>query len=150
MQLSSNITTNGTGIIFNPVNCQNQITEPIHQYLVSLYPKLKQKYHQFTIKYTDPDDRFGLIQLIKIYDDLYIGNAYTMFDPNDNTENQRRIDEYTLKETLTRFDTYTKRNGIKGYVPEQCVPNWNIIRQFIKENTNLTIIQFPHKKYHQN
>lgn len=137
----SDITNLHSGIIFNPINCQNQITEPIHQYLVSLYPKLKQKYHQFAIKYTNPDDRFGLIQLIKVSDTLTIANAYTTFDNNDLSDDQKRIDEYTLKETLTRFNTYVNRLQTTGYIQENSVPNWNSIERFILENTNLTIVK---------
>lgn len=139
----SDITNLHSGIIFNPINCQNQITEPIHQYLVSLYPKLKQKYHQFAIKYTNPDDRFGLIQLIKVSNTLTIANAYTTFDNNDLSDDQKRLDEYTLKETLTRFNTYVKRQQKKGFVLEHSTPNWSAIKRFILENTDLTIVKLP-------
>lgn len=139
--LQSDITTLHSGIIFNPVNCQNQLTEPTHQALISMYPKLKRKYHQFALKYPNPDDRFGLIQLIKLSDTISVANAYTIFDTHSTSEDDIRINEYTLKETLTRFNTYVNRLQTTGYIQENSVPNWNSIKHFILENTNLTIVK---------
>lgn len=139
----SDITTLHLGIIFNPVNCQNQLTEPTHQALISMYPKLKRKYHQFALKYPNPDDRFGLIQLIKVSNTLSVANAYTIFDTHTTYEDDIRINEYTLKETLTRFNTYVNRLQTTGYIPEQCVSNWDAIKRFILENTDLTIVKLP-------
>ena len=139
----SDITTLQSGIIFNPVNCQNKLVESTHQTLISMYPKLKQKYHQFTLKYPNPDDRFGLIQLIKLSDTLSVANAYTIFDTHTISEDDIRINEYTLKETLTRFNTYVNRLQTTGYIPEHCVSNWNAINRFILENTDLTIVKLP-------
>ena len=132
----SDITTLHSGIIFNPVDCQNQLTEPTHQALISMYPKLKRKYHQFTLKYPNPDDRFGLIQLIKLSDTLSVANTYTIFDTHTTSE-----DDIRIKETLTRFNTYVNRLQTTGYIQENSVPNWNSIKRFILENTNLTIVK---------
>ena len=57
-------------------------------------------------------------------------------------------DEYALKNSLERFNAYTKRLGIQGYVPHRigcglAGGDWKVIKRFILENTDLTIVKLP-------
>ena len=57
---------------------------------------------------------------------------------------------FILPLSIATISTTLKVVFLKEYkYTIQCVPNWNVIRQFIKENTNLIVIPFPYKKYHQ-
>jgi hypothetical protein len=148
-QITADITTITEGAILHQVNCQDKLGAGVALALATKYPKVKQRYHAFTKKYPTPDDRFGLIQVIRVTDTLLVCNSFTQMDyGNADVTGKVYTDEYALKNSLERFDNYTKRLGIQGYVPHRigcglAGGDWKVIKRFILENTDLTIVKLP-------
>ena len=73
--INKDITTLKKGILLQQVNCQNAMGSGVAKAIYLKWPIVKEEYHKFS-QNKNPNDLLGLIQEIKINDDLLVVQVY--------------------------------------------------------------------------
>ena len=78
----TDITTITKGVIMHQVNCQNVMGAGVAKALYTKYPQVKEQFHQLATQpeYNTPQKRFGLVQLVKINEQLVILNSFSQLN----------------------------------------------------------------------
>lgn len=77
--IKKDITDVTSGIIAHQVNCTNHIGSGVAKAIITKWPIVKVKYHEWCNLRT-PDELIGTIQLISISDDLIVANCFSQRD----------------------------------------------------------------------
>ena len=140
------ITTIEHGYIMHQVNCQDVMGAGVAKALYTKHPEVKRAYHAFARTHPTPESRFGLIQPVKITDDLTICNSFTQFGYGNSAKTGKTYtDEKKLMDALSRFDARAKENKMPAYVPDRigcglAGGNWDAIKNHILTKTDITIV----------
>lgn len=144
--IRKDISTITHGVIMHQVNCQNKMGAGVAKALYNTYPQVKTEYHQIAYQpqFNTPQKRFGLLQHVKITDDLVIFNSFSQLDYGRN-KSIKYTDEEVLMTNLQRFDEYAKYHHLPAYVPERigcglANGNWSTIKTFIETETDIIIV----------
>lgn len=146
----SDITKITRGVIMHQVNCQNVMGAGVAKALYTKYPQVKEQFHQLANKneYNTPLKRFGLVQPVKINDQLFIFNSFSqMYYGRD--KNRVYTDETALIANLNKLDTWAKKHNLPAYVPARigcglAGGDWNRIKHYIENHTDIIIVD-PNK-----
>lgn len=114
--INKDITTLKKGVLLQQVNCQNVMGSGVAKAIYLKWPIVKEEYHKFS-QNKNPNDLLGLIQEIKINEDLLIRNIKEI------------ADKYSDK---TIVIPYLIGCGLGG-------GNWDYIFKNIKDINNLLI-----------
>ena len=112
------------------------------------YPEIKEAFHAFAKTYTKPKERFGWIQPVRVSNTLVICNSFSQFTfGNSRMTGICYTDMLTLKSALKRFDARAKKAGKRAYVHAYigcglAGGDWNDIRNFILNETDITIVAY--------
>lgn len=117
--INKDITTLKKGILLQQVNCQNAMGSGVAKAIYTKWPIVKEEYHKFA-QNKNPNDLLGLIQEIKINEDLLIKNIKEI------------ANKYSNK---TIVIPYLIGCGLGG-------GNWNYIFENIKNINNLLICKY--------
>lgn len=140
------ITAIKRGYIMHQVNCQDVMGAGVAKALYTKYPQVKRAYHAFAKAHPTPESRFGLVQPVKVSDDLTICNSFTQFGYGNSAKTGKTYtDEKKLMDALSRFDARAKENNMLAYVPDRigcglAGGNWNTIKNHILNKTDITIV----------
>lgn len=144
--IKKDITTITQGVIMHQVNCKNKMGAGVAKALYTAYPQVKAEYHQiaYNQQFNTPEKRFGLLQPVKINEDLIIFNSFSQLDYGCN-KSIKYTDEDVLMTNLKRFNKYAKYHHLPAYVPERigcglANGNWNTIKTFIETETDIIIV----------
>ncbi len=142
----TDITTITKGVIMHQVNCQNVMGAGVAKALYTKYPQVKEQFHQLATQpeYNTPQKRFGLVQLVKINEQLVILNSFSQL--NYGRKRKCYTDMQALEANLTKLDTYAKEHNLPAYVPARigcglAGGDWSRIEKYIKENTDIIIVE---------
>lgn len=148
MLIQKDITTIEKGIIMHQVNCQNVMGADVAKAIYLKHPLVKQAFHDLAKKepYNTPTKRFGLVQPVRINDQLIILNSFSQLYYGRN-KNIKYTDENALIKNLKKLDVYAKERNLPAYVPEKIGCNlangdWNKIKDFIEKETDIIIVSF--------
>ena len=147
-EITGDITAITDGYIMHQVNCQNVMGAGVAKSLASKYPEIKEAFHAFAKTYTKPKERFGWIQPVRVSPSLVICNSFSQFTfGNSRMTGICYTDMLTLKSALKRFDVRAKKAGKPAYVPVYigcglAGGDWNDIRHFILNETDITIVAY--------
>ena len=147
-EITGDITAITSGYIMHQVNCQNVMGAGVAKSLATKYPELKKAYHDFAKTYQTPKERFGWIQPVRVSNTLVICNSFSQLTyGNSRVTGICYTDMPTLKDALKRFDARAKKAGQPAYVPAYigcglAGGDWNDLRQFILNETDITIVAY--------
>ena len=148
MLIQKDITTIEKGVIMHQVNCQNVMGAGVAKAIYLKHPLVKQAFHDLAKKepYNTPTKRFGLVQPVKINNELIILNSFSQLYYGRN-KNIKYTDESKLMPNLRKLDNYAKERNLPAYVPEKigcglANGNWNKIKDFIEKETDIIIVSF--------
>ena len=145
MLIQKDITTVEKGVIMHQVNCQNIMGAGVAKVIYLKHPLVKQAFHDLAKKepYNTPNKRFGLVQPIRINEQLIVLNSFSQLYYGRNN-NIKYTDESALIKNLKKLDVYAKERNLPAYVPEKIGCNlangdWNKIKDFIENETDIII-----------
>ena len=145
MLIQKDITTIKKGVIMHQVNCQNVMGAGVAKAIYLKHPLGKQAFHDFAKKepYNTPSKRFGLVQPVRINEQLIVLNSFSQLYYGRN-KNIKYTDDNTLIKNLKKLDVYAKERNLPAYVPEKigcnlANGNWNKIKDFIENETDIII-----------
>lgn len=145
MLIQKDITTIEKGVIMHQVNCQNVMGAGVAKAIYLKHPLVKQAFHDLAKKepYNTPSKRFGLVQPVRINEQLIVLNSFSQLYYGRN-KNIKYTDENTLIKNLKKLDVYAKERNLPAYVPEKigcnlANGNWNKIKDFIENETDIII-----------
>lgn len=145
MLIQKDITTVEKGVIMHQVNCQNIMGAGVAKTIYLKHPLVKQAFHDLAKKepYNTPSKRFGLVQPIRINEQLIVLNSFSQLYYGRN-KNIKYTDESALIKNLKKLDVYAKERNLPAYVPEKIGCNlangdWNKIKDFIENETDIII-----------
>lgn len=144
--MCTDITTIQTGVIMHQVNCQDVMGAGVAKVLYTKYPQVKEKFHQLATQpdYNTPTKRFGLVQPVRISDQLVVLNSFSQLYYG-RKKDVVYTDHQALLTNLSKLDAYAKKHNLPAYVPARigcglAGGDWATIEKYIKENTNITIV----------
>ena len=145
MLIQKDITTVEKGVIMHQVNCQNVMSAGVAKAIYLKHPLVKQAFHDLAKKepYNTPNKRFGLVQPVRINEQLIILNSFSQLYYGRN-KNIKYTDENALIKNLKKLDVYAKERNLPAYVPERigcnlANGNWDKIKDFIENETDIII-----------
>lgn len=145
MLIQKDITTIEKGVIMHQVNCQNVMGAGVAKAIYLKHPLVKQSFHDLAKKepYNTPSKRFGLVQPVRINEQLIVLNSFSQLYYGRN-KNIKYTDENALIKNLKKLDAYAKERNLPTYVPEKIGCNlangdWNKIKDFIENETDIII-----------
>lgn len=128
------------------VNCQDVMGAGVAKVLYTKYPQVKEKFHQLATQpdYNTPTKRFGLVQPVRISDQLVVLNSFSQLYYG-RKKDVVYTDHQALLTNLSKLDAYAKKHNLPAYVPARigcglAGGDWATIEKYIKENTNITIV----------
>ena len=143
----------------NITNAQKHTLEVLEQndcivFDLQSFPKEKQefftenvqKFHQLATKneYNTPLKRFGLVQPVKINDQLVVFNSFSQLYYGRDKD-RVYTNEKALIANLNKLDTWAKEHNLPAYVPARigcglAGGNWNRIKRHIENHTDIIIV----------
>ena len=142
----TDITTIDKGVIMHQVNCQNVMGAGVAKALYTKYPQVKEKFHQLATQstYNTPTKRFGLVQPVRISDQLVVLNSFSQLHYG-RKKGVVYTDHQALLTNLSKLDAYAKEHNLPAYVPARigcglAGGDWTMVEKYIKENTDITIV----------
>ena len=145
MRIQKDITTIEKGVIMHQVNCQNVMGADVTKAIYLKHPIVKQEFHNLAKQepYNTPSKRFGLVQPVRINEQLIVLNSFSQLYYGRN-KNIKYTDESALIKNLKKLDVYAKERNLPAYVPEKIGCNlangdWNKIKDFIENETDVII-----------
>lgn len=145
MLIQKDITTVEKGVIMHQVNCQNVMSAGVAKAIYLKHPLVKQAFHDLAKKepYNTPNKRFGLVQPVRINEQLIVLNSFSQLYYGRN-KNIKYTDENALIKNLKKLDVYAKKRNLPAYVPERigcnlANGNWDKIKDFIENETDIII-----------
>ena len=142
----SDVTKISRGVIMHQVNCQNVMGAGVAKALYTKYPQVKEKFHQLATKneYNTHLKRFGLVQPVKINDQLVVFNSFSQLYYGRD-KNRVYTNEKALIANLNKLDTWAKEHNLPAYVPARigcglAGGNWNRIKRHIENHTDIIIV----------
>ena len=133
--MCTDITTIAKGVIMHQVNCQNVMGAGVAKALYNKYPQ---------VNYNTPTKRFGLVQPVKISDQLVVLNSFSQLYYG-RKKDVIYTDHQALLTNLSKLDAYAKKHNLPAYVPARigcglAGGDWAMVEKYIKENTDITIV----------
>lgn len=148
MLIKKDITTIEKGVIMHQVNCQDLMGAGVAKAIYLKHPAVKESFHKLAKQetYNTPKKRFGLVQPVKINEQLIVLNSFSQLYYGRN-KNIKYTDENALIKNLKKLDIYAKERNLPAYVPEKIGCNlangdWNKIKDFIEKETDITIVSW--------
>jgi len=142
----TDITTIDKGVIMHQVNCQDIMGAGVAKALYTKYPQVKEKFHQLATQpdYNTPDKRVGLVQPVRISDQLVVLNSFSQLYYG-RKKGVVYTDHQSLLTNLSKLDAYAKKHNLPAYVPARigcglAGGDWSIVEQHIKQHTDITIV----------
>ena len=142
----SDVTKISRGVIMHQVNCQNVMGAGVAKALYTKYPQVKEKIHQLATKneYNTPLKRIGLVQPVKINDQLVVFNSFSQLYYGRDKD-RVYTNEKALIANLNKLDTWAKEHNLPAYVPARigcglAGGNWNRIKRHIENHTDIIIV----------
>ncbi|KRL84311.1 hypothetical protein [Ligilactobacillus equi] len=111
------------GVIFNEVNCYNQIDNRNTWELSNLYPAFWDK--MVSLREKDPDkELYGKLSLIEVDNNLKIVNSYSRLNKELHYVNKRQKAELDcLADNIIKIDKWAKQKNLTVYLPYQIREN---------------------------
>lgn len=148
MIIKKDITTIKKGVIMHQVNCQDVMGVGVAKAIYLKHPAVKESFHKLAKQeaYKTPKKRFGLVQPVKINNELIVLNSFSQLYYGSN-KNIKYTDESKLMANLRKLDNYAKERNLPAYVPEKigcglANGDWKKIKDFIEKETNIIIVSF--------
>lgn len=136
--INKDITTLKKGVLLQQVNCQNVMGSGVAKAIYLKWPIVKEEYHKFS-QNKNPNGLLGLIQEIKINEDLLVVNSFTQLTYG-------RIGKHTNEDLLIRnikkiTDKYSNKTIVIPYLIGCGLGggDWDYIFKNIKDINNLLI-----------
>lgn len=141
--IKGDITSIKKGIIVHQVNCQNAMGSGVAKALYTKYPQVKNEFHKLATKQglLYPTDRLGVLQEVKVNDDLSIYNSFSQL--NYGTIG-KHTNEPLLVNNICKVAETNKDKEV--YIPYLIGcglggGDWKTIYNGIKHIENLTIVR---------
>ena len=139
--INKDITTLKKGILLQQVNCQNAMGSGVAKAIYTKWPIVKEEYHKFA-QNKNPNDLLGLIQEIKINEDLLVVNSFTQL--TYGRAGKHTNEDLLIKNIKEIANKYSNKTIVIPYLIGCGLGggNWNYIFENIKNINNLLICKY--------
>lgn len=141
--INGNILDVTRGYIVHQVNCQDAMGAGVARALYEKYPKVKEDFYAMGAK-TTPQQRFGILQALKVTDELVVCNSYSQFYFGGGDKNY--TDENKLIKNIFLASAWAAKHQVNCYIPYLigcglAGGNWEVIWESIKDIDNLIVVK---------
>lgn len=139
--INKDITTLKKGILLQQVNCQNTMGSGVAKAIYTKWPIVKEEYHKFS-QNKNSNDLLGLIQEIKINEDLLVVNSFIQLTYGRTGKHTN--EDLLIRNIKTIADKYSNEIVVIPYLIGCGLGggNWNYIFENIKNIKNLLICKY--------
>lgn len=125
------------GILVHGVNCRGRMGSGIALAISKRYPQVYKSYIAFSDRLSyRPDVLLGMVDFVKITDDLIIANAFTQHEYG--RESQRYVSYDAVDSCFAKIGQYAASKNLPVMFPKIGAGlgggNWDVISEIIKSN----------------